>query len=131
MRASLIQLAPNYMRHRCHMALPCQRTSRLLIILDRLFISIDHHRIPISASLFPCGQSSGVGSVEQYRVAATIKDDKGFVAVYENNYRPLSLYCVERRSGKVIWRSIVWAAYVDFIPGGSGFWYSDWPAVGL
>jgi hypothetical protein len=91
----------------------------------KLSITVDNQKIPISADLFPCGQASGVWNLDQYQVAAILGGDNVFVAVYQNNWAPLSLYCLERRSGRIIWRSVAWAAYVDFAPGGSGFWYSD------
>jgi hypothetical protein len=92
---------------------------------DKVFITINDQAIPVKADFFSCGGVNGVSSLGRYQVAATVRGGKAFVALYENGWGPLSLYCLERRSGKVIWHSVAWTAYIDFSPGGSGFWYSE------
>jgi hypothetical protein len=88
---------------------------------DKVFIAINDQTIPIIADFFPYGAANGISNLGRYQVAATVRGDKAFVAVSPDGWGPLSLYCLERGSGKVIWRSSAWTAYVDSSPGGSGF----------
>ncbi|MHB1033712.1 MAG: hypothetical protein ACYC35_01230 [Pirellulales bacterium] len=59
------------------------------------------------------------------QVAAAVRGDRAFVAVYEDSYEPLSLLCVECDSGQLVWRSVAWAAYVESSVAMSGPSYAE------
>jgi hypothetical protein len=96
----------------------------------KVLILVNNQKVPIRPDFFPQdGVSGAVPDADlnpgKYQVAATIRGDRAFVAVYENDWQPLTLFCLQRDSGRVLWQSTAWADYAEFRPALSGSWYSD------
>jgi hypothetical protein len=82
-----------------------------------LRLKVNEESVPIRSAVM---EGRGLAN----RVSAMIDGDHCYLTVHHNRCIPCRLYCIERRSGRIVWRSLIWAAGIKSYTGTGFHWIS-------
>jgi hypothetical protein len=80
----------------------------------------DKEQVVVAASVLDNALSS-LDAPNKF-LSAAAADDRAFVAFFDEYGEKYSLLCIDRKSGKVLWKEQVWALATEQIPARTGPW---------
>lgn len=92
---------------------------------ERVHIRIGDRSIQVARDLFPKQDRADGSSLLNCQVAATIKSERLYLAVYRDDFAAFPLLCIDAASGRILWHVTVWAVYSETVPSMSGPTYHD------